>query len=239
MKKRYMLIASAAILAAVPVGVSAQESASDLASTDRDTLRNALQMRYDAALAATLDDQVISANDARYTWASEAKVQCAIALGYLKSNTRDEVSISKCGYAYDQMNRRRMAPARPVPQPVQPIERPALCDNPAPGIIFFEFDSDVPGADAAQTIRIVAANAEPCGWRSFKVVGHTDKSGSDAYNDGLSRRRADAVASLMASLGIDRSRLDVSSQGEANPRVPTEDGVRNPQNRRVEITVSQ
>lgn len=235
-----LVAVAAATMAAMPGALAAQDAPADLAATDADTLRAGLQSRYDAALAATGDEGLISANDPRYTWASEAKVQCGIALGYLKSNTRDEVSISKCGFAYDQMSRRRVIRPAPValPQPV-PASRPAICDNSKPGIIFFEFDSDVPAADAEQTIRIVAANAEPCGWDRLVVVGHTDRSGSDSYNIGLAQRRAETVASLMERLGIDRSRLRVSAEGESNPRVPTEDGVRNPQNRRVEISVSQ
>ena len=71
------------------------------------------------------------------------------------------------------------------------------------------------------------------------VVGHTDLSGSDAYNDDLSIRRAEAVADLMVGLGINRGQMTISAEGEGNPRVPTQDGVREPQNRRVEITVSQ
>ena len=240
MNIRYKFVAVvAATIAALPGALSAQEAPADLAAADIDTLRAGLQSRYDAALAATGDDGLISANDARYTWASEAKVQCGIALGYLKSNTRDEVSIAKCGFAFDQMSRRRVIQPRPVVVPQPPVSRPAICDISKPGIIFFEFDSDVPAADAEQTIRIVATNAEPCGWDSLTVVGHTDRSGSDSYNVGLAQRRANAVASLMERLGIDRSRLRVSAEGESNPRVPTDDGVRNPQNRRVEITVSQ
>ncbi len=226
------------IISAVSTAAAAQEPSGDLASEDISTLKAALQMRYDAALAATNDDSVISADGSRYMWASEAKVQCAIALGYLKSRARDATSIGKCGYAYDRMRMvRRPAPVPAPPPP--PAPPPEVCGDQQPGLVFFDFDSDVPQADAVQTIQFVAGNAQACGWDSFRVVGHTDRAGSDAYNDDLSVRRAEAIVNLMESLGIDRSRMTVSAEGERNPRVPTEDGVRNPQNRRVEIRVSQ
>nr|WP_298929932.1 OmpA family protein [uncultured Erythrobacter sp.] len=208
----------------------------DLATNDLDALESVIQMRYDAALTATRDNSLISANDPRYMWASEAKVQCAIALGFLKSSTRDETSISKCDYAYRQMTVVESRPPAPVqPAPVPP--RQEVCDDQQPGIVFFEFDSDVPSDGAAETIEFVSANAERCGWNSFTVVGHTDLSGTNAYNDDLSRRRAQAVADLMVRLGIERGTMQISSEGESNPRVPTEDGVRSPENRRVEVTV--
>ena len=239
MKKRTStyLLTALTIISSAGSAAWAQDAAGDLSSEDTSTLRSALQTRYDAALAATTSDGYIAANDPRYMWASEAKVQCAIALGYLKSNTRDATSIRKCGLAYDRMMQ-RPAPVVPVPTPT-PTPPPEVCSNRQPGLIFFDFDVDVPKEDAVQTIQFVAANAEACGWRSFNVVGHTDRAGSDQYNNDLSARRARSVANLMDSLGIDGSRIRVSSEGESKPRVPTEDGVRNPQNRRVEITVSE
>jgi outer membrane protein OmpA-like peptidoglycan-associated protein len=233
------LVTALTIILGMPAAASAQDTAGDLSSSDLNNLRGALQTRYDAALAATNDDRLVSANDPRYLWASDAKVQCAIALGYLKSSTRDEPSIRKCGFSYDMMMRQPRPPQPPVV--VRPPEppRPDICDNRKPGLIFFDFDVDVPGPDAVQTIRIVSANTEVCGWSRFSVVGHTDRAGSDSYNDDLSLRRARSVANLLESMGVDPAAVSVSAKGETAPREPTADGVRNPQNRRVEINVSE
>lgn len=224
--------------ASMPASLAAQDNSTDLATSDTGALRSAIEMRYDAALSATRNGEVIAANDPRYIWASEAKAQCAIALGYLKSGTRDETSISKCDYAYGRMSMVTAPPPAPVPSAPPIAPRPEVCDDRQPGIVFFDFDSDVPGSGAADTIRFLADNAARCGWRSFSVVGHTDRAGSDAYNEALSRRRAQAVADMMASMGIDRSRMRISAEGESNPRVPTADGIRSPENRRVEVTVT-
>ena len=69
----------------------------------------------------------------------------------------------------------------------------------------------------------------------IQVTGYTDRSGSPGYNQRLSERRAAAVADALARLGVPRNDMAVSGRGENDNRVPTADGVREPQNRRVEI----
>jgi outer membrane protein OmpA-like peptidoglycan-associated protein len=72
----------------------------------------------------------------------------------------------------------------------------------------------------------------------IQVTGYTDRSGSAGYNQRLSERRANNVAKAMAALGVPREQMMVSGHGENDNRVPTADGVREPQNRRVEIVKS-
>ena len=67
------------------------------------------------------------------------------------------------------------------------------------------------------------------------IAGHADRSGPEAYNQGLSERRARNVAQALGQRGIPASAMGVEAYGESQPRVPTADGVREPQNRRVEI----
>lgn len=227
-------------LAGAAVGMipSAAFAQDDLMSLDGSELRSAVQMRYDAALALTNDPGIVNANDPRYIWASEAKAQCGIALGFLKSSTKDEVSLSKCGMAYDMMNRTPQARVA-APAPQAPAAPPEVCNAQAPGLIFFEFDSATPQQDAVETVEYVVENAAVCNWTRFTVVGHTDRSGSNAYNQGLSERRAEAIESLMVGRGIADAAISTRPEGEENPRVPTADGVRELQNRRVEILVNQ
>lgn len=224
--------------AAVGMTPAAAFAQDDLMAMDGSELRSAVQMRYDAALGLTNDASIVAANDPRYTWASEAKAQCGIALGYLKSNTKDPVSLSKCGLAYDMMNRTPQVRVA-ASQPQAPAPRPEVCTAQAPGLIFFEFDSATPQQDAVETVENVVENAGPCNWTSFTVVGHTDRAGSNAYNQGLSERRADAIESLMVARGISGAAVTTQAKGEETPRVPTADGVRELQNRRVEILVNQ
>ncbi len=221
--------------AAWPSQVMAQGASNDLMSLGTGALRGEIQMRYDAALGLTRETGVVSADNPRFLWASQAKAQCGIALGFLKSNTRDPISIRKCADAYQRMQIQPPPPS-PPPSPVAAV-RPDACNQAVAALIFFDFDSAIPPESAMQTIDGTVENARTCGWTNLVLTGHTDKSGSDAYNNALSVRRANAIADLLEKRGISRSVLNVSGHGESEPRVPTADGERNPQNRRVEITV--
>lgn len=69
------------------------------------------------------------------------------------------------------------------------------------------------------------------------VSGHTDTVGSDEYNQQLSLRRAKSVANVLMSKGVPRDSIEITYHGKGNPLVPTPDGVSEPRNRRVEITI--
>jgi outer membrane protein OmpA-like peptidoglycan-associated protein len=71
----------------------------------------------------------------------------------------------------------------------------------------------------------------------ISVVGHCDTTGSDSYNLRLSRRRAMAVAKILIAKGVDPKTLEITSHGKRRPLIPTGDNVREPRNRRVEVTV--
>jgi outer membrane protein OmpA-like peptidoglycan-associated protein len=70
---------------------------------------------------------------------------------------------------------------------------------------------------------------------TVQVTGYTDTSGSADYNQRLSVRRADAVAAVLVQDGVPSGSMVVTGRGQNDLRVPTPDGVREPQNRRVEI----
>jgi outer membrane protein OmpA-like peptidoglycan-associated protein len=67
------------------------------------------------------------------------------------------------------------------------------------------------------------------------IAGHADRSGSESYNLILSEQRAVSVADALSARGIPASTMTIEAFGETLPRVPTDDGIREPQNRRVEI----
>jgi outer membrane protein OmpA-like peptidoglycan-associated protein len=71
----------------------------------------------------------------------------------------------------------------------------------------------------------------------ISVVGHTDRLGSESYNQQLSLKRAGAVKKLLVLNGVDPKIIEITSHGENNPLVETPDGKAEPRNRRVEITV--
>ena len=67
------------------------------------------------------------------------------------------------------------------------------------------------------------------------MIGHTDTVGPDAYNDALSRRRAQAVREALVRAGVDPGRIVTAGAGQEQPLVPTADEVREASNRRAEI----
>ena len=69
------------------------------------------------------------------------------------------------------------------------------------------------------------------------VIGHTDTVGTEAFNKDLGLKRANSVAEKIRAQGLDNVEVSVESQGEGKLLVPTKDGVPEPMNRRVEITV--
>jgi len=67
------------------------------------------------------------------------------------------------------------------------------------------------------------------------VIGHTDSTGTDEYNQGLSRERAVSVARYVRDAGLERQRLNVEGRGESEPRESNDTASGRQSNRRVEI----
>jgi OOP family OmpA-OmpF porin len=123
-----------------------------------------------------------------------------------------------------------------APPPLPPVLPAAL---PAPQrqlfLVFFDWDRDTITPDGMAVIRRAADAYRGGGYVLLQVTGYTDRSGSPGYNQRLSERRANNVAGALAGLGVPRTQMAVSGRGENDNRVPTAAGVREPQNRRVEI----
>ena len=127
------------------------------------------------------------------------------------------------------------APA-PEPAPPPPPPPPAKVCTPGPYIVFFEWDKSDVTPEAASILDNAVAAYGDCGQAQVMLAGHADKSGTPKYNLGLSQRRNDAVQAYLTSKGIPGGVITTKAFGESAPRVETADGVRELQNRRVEIT---
>jgi outer membrane protein OmpA-like peptidoglycan-associated protein len=101
--------------------------------------------------------------------------------------------------------------------------------------VFFDWDKSTLTQEAQAIIRTAAANAKAGNIVRIELMGHADRSGPDRYNMGLSQRRADAVKAELVRQGLKANEIVTFAKGEREPLVPTADGVREPQNRRVEI----
>lgn len=104
-----------------------------------------------------------------------------------------------------------------------------------PYFVFFGFDSSDVDRDGSDIVARVAADYAASGAGSIVLTGHTDRAGASDYNKRLSQRRVDAVRAKLIAGGIDAARIEVGPDGEGQPLIATADGVREAQNRRVEI----
>lgn len=230
--KSHILGASAVALTMLSSGYAlAQPSPrSPLLDLSVGDLRTELNKRYDAAVQASTAVDVVRAEDSRFLWASETKVQCGIAIGFTKAGIKDANSVNKCDSGYSRLLGTVPIAIAPPPPPPPSAECGASVIE-----VFFDWDQDSVTPEASTTLQQVAANRALCNWSGMQVTGHTDRSGSDQYNMGLSLRRANNVAAALEALGVSRGELAISGTGEAGLKVETVDGVREPINRRVEI----
>jgi iron complex outermembrane receptor protein len=117
----------------------------------------------------------------------------------------------------------------PAPTPVAPA--PVAHSY----MVFFDFNKSDLTPDAVKIVAQAAANAGPAKVTKIDVTGHTDTVGSDAYNMRLSRRRAESVAAELEKDGVPASEIAIFAKGKHDLLIPTGDGVKEPQNRRVQI----
>lgn len=125
-----------------------------------------------------------------------------------------------------------VAEKKPEPAPAPPPPPPAVARN---YIVFFDWDRADITSEAAAILRSAAENAKKGGISRIQATGHADRSGTQKYNLALSERRARAVQAELTKMGIGSDQVAVDWKGELEPLVQTDDGVREPQNRRVEI----
>jgi len=121
------------------------------------------------------------------------------------------------------------APPPPPPPP------PAVA--PPSFMVFFDWDRSNLSQQALATIKQAADAFKTKGNARITATGHTDTSGPEAYNMALSLRRANAVKDALVREGVPAQAITVIGRGEQGLLVQTGDGVREPQNRRVEIVV--
>ncbi len=120
-------------------------------------------------------------------------------------------------------------PSAPPPPP--PVVAPPSF------MVFFDWDRSNLSAQALNTIKQAAAAYKTKGNARITATGHTDTSGPEAYNMALSLRRANTVKDALVREGVPATAIAVIGRGEAGLLVKTADGVREPQNRRVEIVI--
>ena len=127
-----------------------------------------------------------------------------------------------------------------APPPPPPAPAPIAAPAPAPArtyLVFFDWDrADLTGR-ARQIIAEAAQASTHVQLTQIEVSGYADRTGTAQYNLALSRRRADNVAAELVRLGVPKNVIAIQAFGDTHLLVPTGPGVREPQNRRVEIVL--
>jgi len=128
--------------------------------------------------------------------------------------------------------------APPPPPPAAPV--PVAAPAPAPAktyLVFFDWDKYSLTPRALDIIAQAASDSKTQSTTTIAVNGYTDTSGTPDYNQGLSVRRAKAVEAQLVTDGVPASEITAQGFGDTNLLVPTGPGVREPQNRRVQIVL--
>jgi outer membrane protein OmpA-like peptidoglycan-associated protein len=130
-----------------------------------------------------------------------------------------------------------VAPAPALAPAVQHPEIPPAPQAARTYLVFFDWDKSNLTDRARQIVAEAAQASTKVSYTRIMVNGYTDLSGTPQYNQGLSVRRAQTVAAELVRLGVPKTSIDIRGFGETHPLVPTAQGVREPQNRRVEIII--
>ena len=120
-----------------------------------------------------------------------------------------------------------VAPPPPSPPPAQVTSY----------MVFFDWDRSDLSAQALATVQQASGTFKNSGQSRVNAVGFTDTSGPRDYNMALSLRRSNTFKTAMVQQGVPTDAVIASGRGEDGLLVPTADGVREPQNRRVEIAM--
>jgi outer membrane protein OmpA-like peptidoglycan-associated protein len=151
----------------------------------------------------------------------------------------DEVLLDR-PYAAAQLTSRGPVPYASSAEQVQTRFGAALAARPSPPVqftLYFVEGKDQFTDDSKRALDGVIGEIAARPVPDVLVIGHTDKQGSDAFNDALSRQRAEVVRDALLARGIAADSIVVAGRGKREPIVPTADGVAEARNRRVEILV--
>lgn len=189
-------------------------------------------------------------NDMHVLFGAGVEYMTRIGLGLRAEGIafEEDAQFAQLGVIYRTGRRQASKPveivAAPEPTPVpvaaaipEPVVEYNPCDEFAGVLegVNFHTDSDRLTDEAMQTLDGVASALSQCDTAPVTVSAHTDSDGSEAYNQGLSRRRAASVVEYLIGKGVHSDRMSASAYGETQPIAPNNSAEGKRQNRRVEL----
>jgi OmpA-OmpF porin, OOP family len=187
-----------------------------------------IPISYVPGLSATLEYRFVALADSRKYAGSFEGMPSGMKVG---SEYNNEINV---GLRY------QLFTPRPVPPAPTPVAAPIAAPAPAPAqtyLVFFDWDQSSLTSRAMQVVSQAADASHSQNVTTLNVSGYTDTSGTPQYNQGLSMRRAQAVAAQLVVDGVPQTEIEIHAYGETHLLVQTGPGVREPQNRRVEIVL--
>ncbi len=143
--------------------------------------------------------------------------------------------------AANSENYKRCWDGSEVPQhaecPPRLVEDADITPEPLEAVVYFDWQKAVIGYEGFALLEEIAIRSLESEILSIRIEGHSDTSEDDNIYTGLSRQRAAAVRDVLISFGIPAELIEVSAFGDLRPALATEDNVREPLNRRVEVTI--
>ena len=151
-----------------------------------------------------------------------------------------DTDISECKNQFMEAMNALEGMIKPAPamEPVAAMETPAepMKVEDAMYLVFFDFDKSAVASSGESVLDAVGTEVKSRSLNVLNVVGHTDRAGARKYNNRLAMKRANAVRDALVKRGVDASLIKVDGRGEDQNLVATDDNVREPANRRAEIT---
>ena len=190
----------------------------------------ALSIKADYRYLRTADESLALEHSYGGGYASSAYASHAIMIGFTYKFPAPKAAVAA--------TRISMPPPAPAPLVQAPMAKPVVATPIAKNfMLFFDWDKSDLSPEARSIIQQAADNAKKNHSVVIKATGYTDLSGTEPYNLKLSVRRGDAVKAMLVQMGIPAEEIAVVGKGKSDPLVPTKDGVREAQNRRVTITL--
>jgi outer membrane protein OmpA-like peptidoglycan-associated protein len=226
------------LMLTVGAGVGADQANLDIAALGFDDDEWVFAYQGIAGLSYAIGDQTQLFVNYRYLHADAPEYTAAIAANTVQHTTflgdlGKHTATFGLRYAFDGGRARPdMTPEAPVAPPPPP---PPPAAAPPQFIVFFGLDSADLVPEAQRVVGDAAGAAKEFGAAAIHIVAHTDSSGSPAYNQNLSERRAAAVRNALVANGIAADGITTEGRGEGDLMVRTGDGVKEPQNRRATI----